>query len=206
MNIGSYDPENCDGHYVLDDQGNPKEERNLMKWAKSFEGDSRIIKQEQVGRLWVSTVFLGLDHSFRITEEEDIAPVLWETMVFGISHFDQEMDRCSGNREQAEAMHDRMVARMTEAEGLWIYASFLWTFFRWVNYRIVQPFYRRIKRPWCRMFHSKHWKFTSLQWIPGEVDGDRLLCSKCYCLPFYNQEIPVKQIEKIPYERTNEDE
>lgn len=42
-------------------------------------------------------------------------PVLWETMVFtgkGKKRKGGEMDRCSGSRQKAEAMHARMVARM----------------------------------------------------------------------------------------------
>jgi hypothetical protein len=56
-----------------------------------------------IGDAKVSTVFLGLDHSF----SEDGPPILWETMVFG-GELDQETDRCSGTREQAEAMHKKM--------------------------------------------------------------------------------------------------
>ena len=42
-------------------------------------------------------------------------PVLWETMVFG-GKLDQEQARCSGNREQAEAMHNEMVERVKKAD------------------------------------------------------------------------------------------
>lgn len=59
-----------------------------------------------VGDSKISTVFLGLDHSFGSS-----SPVLWETMVFG-GELDQEQDRCSGSREQAEAMHARMVEKV----------------------------------------------------------------------------------------------
>lgn len=105
----------------------------------------RIVKQEYVGKLYVSTVFLGLDHSWVI----DGPPILWETMVFQenpekeylrrvtywfvrwmprwmqewvpwryrLSHskkveVDGYTERCSGNREQAEAMHSRVVAML----------------------------------------------------------------------------------------------
>ena len=78
-----------------------------MEWAKWFEkGGNRIVKQEMIGDTKVSTVFLGLDHNFG-----DGPPVLWETMVFG-GKFDQHQNRCSGNWEQAEAMHHRTVARV----------------------------------------------------------------------------------------------
>jgi len=96
-------------HYILKD--GKVVPATLMAWAKWFETSERIVKQEQVGNSKVSTVFLGLDHSFL-----DEAPVLWETMVFG-GKLDLEMERCSGNREQAEAMHELMVKRVKEHEA-----------------------------------------------------------------------------------------
>lgn len=109
-----------DGHWILDKNGNPMP-ADLITWAKWIENRSgdRIVKQENVGDLMVSTVFLGLDHNFG-----DGPPILWETMVFGKevttkimgktlkSRETVEINRCSGNREQAEAMHHDMVERM----------------------------------------------------------------------------------------------
>lgn len=48
-------------------------------WGRWMEdaGQSRVVKQETVGTLWVSTVFLGLDHSYGLGQ-----PALFETMVF----------------------------------------------------------------------------------------------------------------------------
>lgn len=93
--------------YILDEQGNVRPEPDLLAWARWLGTGNRIVKQENVGAARVSTVFLGLDHSFC----DDGPPILWETMVFGGEH-DMEMDRCSGTREQAEAMHERMVAKI----------------------------------------------------------------------------------------------
>jgi len=82
-----------------------------MTWAKGFETCDRKVKQEQVGEFWVSTVFLGLDYNW----EPSGPPILWETMVFLKDHEgirygeDIDMDRCSGSREQALAMHAAMV-------------------------------------------------------------------------------------------------
>lgn len=96
--------------YVLDDSGNPIRETDLMKWAQWFEQhDVRRVARETVGDSEISTVFLGIDHSFCETGP----PVLWETMVFG-GPMDQEQDRCSGSREQSEAMHRRMVDRVKQ--------------------------------------------------------------------------------------------
>jgi len=56
---------------------------DLMEWAAWFEQSrhERQIKRDEVQGFLVSTVFLGLDHSFG-----DDAPPLWfETMVFRLS-------------------------------------------------------------------------------------------------------------------------
>lgn len=96
-----------DGKYILDHQGNPVLERDLFKWARWFEtsGCSRQVADTIIGDARVSTVFLGLDHNYSGIG----GPVLWETMVFG-GKFNEYQDRCSGNREQAFAMHAEMVA------------------------------------------------------------------------------------------------
>lgn len=95
------------GQYILNQDGKPVPEPDLHKWGKWMEQSvKRRVARETIGDCDVSTVFLGLDHSFGHG-----APVLWETMVFG-GKLDQEQDRCTGNREQAEAMHKRMVERV----------------------------------------------------------------------------------------------
>lgn len=94
--------------YILDEKGNPIPEPSLMKWAQWFETANRQVDYEVIGDSRISTVFLGIDYSL-----DGGAPVLWETMVFG-GKLDQEQDRCSGSREQAEAMHRRMVERVKE--------------------------------------------------------------------------------------------
>lgn len=97
--------------YILDQHGNPKPEADLIAWAIWFESSrkNRIVKQNFIGESKVSTIFLGLDHSWSGGK-----PILWETMVFG-GKLDQEQDRCSGNKEQAEAMHARMLERVKSA-------------------------------------------------------------------------------------------
>ena len=90
-------------HYILDKKGNPVAEPDLEKWEIWFTDARRHVAEEKIGDSRISTVFLGLDHSFG-----GGTPVLWETMVFG-GKLDREQDRCSGSREQAEAMHACMV-------------------------------------------------------------------------------------------------
>jgi hypothetical protein len=90
--------------YILNANGNPVREPDLIKWAKWFDKADLTVGRKYVGTVFVSTVFTALDYKFTETGP----PILWETMVFG-GKFDQYQDRCSGSREQAEAMHARIV-------------------------------------------------------------------------------------------------
>lgn len=76
------------------------------------------VKETYLGpgdRVWVSTVFLGVDHSFRFDKDVPYAPVVFETMVFtngvsGLDEIDGDMDRyCTWG--EAEAGHDVMVEK-----------------------------------------------------------------------------------------------
>lgn len=68
-----------------------------------------MARTEVTAEVMVSTVFLGLDHSFNFMDSGH-APVLWETMVFG-GPVDQEMDRYT-SLEAAKAGHEVMVGRV----------------------------------------------------------------------------------------------
>ena len=99
-----------------DRQGNPME---MMKWAASFEKlDNKIVKQQYVGELWVSTVWLGLDHNFG-----GGPPLIFETMVFDHSggdrhRFDDLEQRRYTTEKEARAGHREIVARLIAgAEG-----------------------------------------------------------------------------------------
>lgn len=95
-------------NYILVDH-EPVIEPDILKWAKWFESAQRLVKRSvatvDCKEVTVSTVFLGIDHSFG-----QGPPLLFETMVFG-GVLDQEMDRCS-TWEQAEKMHDVMSERV----------------------------------------------------------------------------------------------
>ena len=85
-----------------------------------FEQD-RIVKQEQVGVYWISTVHLGIDHSFG----GGGPPVIFETMVFRSRMSDLDCDRYS-TEEQALAGHEAMTKKWamkqpTYLGRLWLY-------------------------------------------------------------------------------------
>lgn len=92
-------------YYILNDQGEPVLVKSCIEWAEWFEHHNRIVAQTEIGTdVCVSTVFLGLNYRFL----DEGPPILWETKVFGGKHEGDQM-RCSGSREQAEAMHAKMV-------------------------------------------------------------------------------------------------
>ena len=88
-------------HYIL--EGKEAKPVDLITWAKWFEAADRHVAKTAVNDdINVSTVFLGLDHSFG-----DGLPLLYETMIFGGEH-DQYQARYS-TWEQAKAGHERAV-------------------------------------------------------------------------------------------------
>jgi len=95
-------------HFILDNR--KPVPCDLMTWARMMQdaGGRRVAATEIEGSR-VSTVFLGLDHSFG-----DGPPLLFETLVFG-GPLAGEMERCS-TWEQAEAQHKAMCARVKSAE------------------------------------------------------------------------------------------
>lgn len=71
--------------YILDDKGEPVPEPDLLPWGQGMEYGDRILAVDYVGKVRISTVFLGIDHGLSFIGSET-APVLWETMIFGGEH------------------------------------------------------------------------------------------------------------------------
>lgn len=103
---------NHNGRYILDDAGAPQPCLDLVKWAKWYEGANRVLLKSCAKGVCVSTVFLGIDHAMR---SDDIAPILWESMVFGGEH-EGEMRRYS-SAEDARKGHDEMCKAYLPAQG-----------------------------------------------------------------------------------------
>lgn len=89
--------------YVLNEHGEAKPCEDLLEWGRWMQKAERHIGDDHVGEVHVSTVFLGLDHSFG-----DGPPILWETMIFGGEH-DQYQERYT-TREVALAGHAKALA------------------------------------------------------------------------------------------------
>lgn len=97
------------GYYILKD-GKPVRVDSLTEWCVQFERgeDVRRVDQTYVGYVWVSTVFLGLDHNYG-----DGPPLIFETMVFG-GPLNEEMVRYS-TLGDAKKGHFEMVDRVRAA-------------------------------------------------------------------------------------------
>ncbi len=80
----------------------PRKCKDVHEWGKMMEGKDRIVKQEDISDVHISTVFLGIDHNFF-----GGPPVLFETMIFGGPHDEYQERYCTW--EEAEAGHARAV-------------------------------------------------------------------------------------------------
>jgi hypothetical protein len=88
-------------HYILDESNTPVAV-DLMAWVSFIDRDRNRVALDERGDVTVSTVFLGLDHSFGFGP-----PVLWETMIFGGEH-DQYQERYTSHADAVEG-HKRAV-------------------------------------------------------------------------------------------------
>lgn len=91
--------------YILGQDGRtPIEEPDMIKWGRWHEfSDNRVVRRTVIEDVEVSTVFLGIDHSFGGGR-----PVLFETMIFGGTH-DEYQERYS-TWDQAVAGHEAACA------------------------------------------------------------------------------------------------
>lgn len=104
--------------YILNKKGKPVKEKDVLKWGKWFEesalNHARRVAKDQVGKQEISTVFLGLDHSFGMSR--NAVPILYETMVFGGKN-DQYQERYH-TREEAIKGHKRILNAIKKIKKL----------------------------------------------------------------------------------------
>jgi len=108
-------------HFLLDENNIPYLCEDFFTWGigmEKLEKENRIhVKKEMVGKFFISTIFWGLNHSFKGP------PILFETMVFNYGakvtkeneFLDEYMERYA-TRDEAEKGHEKIVdmVRMTE--------------------------------------------------------------------------------------------
>lgn len=110
-------------HYILaDDLATPVDCPNVLKWGRWMDDfGHRVVKQTTVGHREVSTVFLGIDHSFgrmRMLSlagledgEEPLSLVLWETMIFNhglVSLYNPETKRSEATVQRVDDENDSL--------------------------------------------------------------------------------------------------
>ena len=96
----------------FDREGNPL---GLFEWAALYEDHSyRIIAQNRIEDILVSTIWLGLDHSWGWGGP----PLIFETMILGLgAGEDLDIDEYQwrwSTEVQALAGHDQAVAKVRE--------------------------------------------------------------------------------------------
>lgn len=104
-----FDTENPTGQYILDEDGEPVPEPDLLKWGAWYREADRHVAVTIVGgdgdhQVRVSTVFVGMDHNFGGVNS---TPILWETMIFGgpnsdyMRRYTTRADALAGHEEAA---------------------------------------------------------------------------------------------------------
>lgn len=96
--------------YILNENGDAVPCDSLRAWGQWFESADRVLAKDESHGVRVSTVFLGLDHSFG-----DEVPILWETMIFG-GPLDQYQERHSSKSAALEG-HERAKALALRKSG-----------------------------------------------------------------------------------------
>jgi hypothetical protein len=82
---------------------------DFREWAEWFEtADCHVAKTQVAPEVFISTVFLGMDHRFM----DDGPPVLFETMVFRGGNGEEQERYCTWN--EAEVGHAMMVKRVQD--------------------------------------------------------------------------------------------
>lgn len=97
------------GHWILDDEHHVVKV-DLMTWARWFEKNERRVAFTELagGIVTVSTVFIGIDLGFYFKGP----PVLFETMVFGLTMEDGDMQWRYSSWDDAEAGHKATVRKV----------------------------------------------------------------------------------------------
>lgn len=90
-------------YYILDGH-ETKQCDDILTWGKWFSKAKRHVGDKRIGKVRVSTVFLGIDHSF-----DEGHPLLFETMVFGGIN-NQDCTRYS-TWDEAKKGHVKIVKR-----------------------------------------------------------------------------------------------
>jgi len=76
----------------------------MLEWSMMFSTTNRTIAYDKIGDCAISTIFLGIDHSFTGR------PLIFETMVFSEEEFCKRYE----TYDQAESGHKKIVSLIKE--------------------------------------------------------------------------------------------
>jgi hypothetical protein len=120
--------------YVLDKKNNPiaKPSLEAAKWLDDND-HRRIVKRDEIGDILISTVFLGLDHSWTPGGN----PVLWETMIFGGEH-DHYQDRYTSHEDAIEG-HKKALKLVNKKEIMLVNAlDLIWVLVEGIIKKLIE--------------------------------------------------------------------
>lgn len=106
--------------------------KDILEWAQFIETKERLIKHTQMPLCRVSTVFLGLDHSFNFGPEE-IPPMVFESMILGGAlNYEQLQYATYEDSEEGHKQLCEMAEKATQQHSARIMVSILIALLVWV--------------------------------------------------------------------------
>lgn len=87
------------------------------EWVAAYRPEYQRVAETTVHQIWVSTVWLGLDHGFSFGG--DHTPIIFETMAFGPKSWSELEIRRYATETEALAGHEEVVALARKRHHGW---------------------------------------------------------------------------------------
>lgn len=99
-------------YYRLNDK-NEVEPCSIEEWGVFHDSPKKLIKQEDIGERFVSTVFVGINYNFGNSGYGHSRPIVFETMIFS-DNDDPVNEYCERHATYQEAIerHDSIVKQL----------------------------------------------------------------------------------------------
>ena len=99
--------------WIIDDDHNVRRANSMEEWFSSYEEHHRMVAQTGNKNIWISTIFLGLNHNFF----DEGPPILFETMVFG-GHLHGSQWRYNTYDEALKGHHEVVALAFIHVSGV----------------------------------------------------------------------------------------